>query len=279
MITALLIFFALILEYVYDPVSNMKNTAVIDATFEKFRNLVNNYIDNKYYVYLLFPISIIIIYSIMIYITDNYLHEFFSFIINLIVLVYCLKPSEFNSKIEDLKILQDNKEGDQRSDYVLSSHNNKDLIDNIFYNSTRSIFTVFFCFLVLGPSGSLAFIILDNYIYSKEIKIDQKSKKGLKNIISIIEYIPVRLCSFAFAVVANFELCSGAWKSSKKEKSLYDLNIKLINTVGISSYSEPENDSGNNREDKIIFIQSIIYRTFLSWLSLTGFLIISGIFV
>jgi membrane protein required for beta-lactamase induction len=215
----------------------------------------------------------------MIYITDNYLHEFFSFIINLIVLVYCLKPSEFNSKIEDLKILQDNKEGDQRFDYVLSSHNNKDLIDNIFYNSTRSIFTVFFCFLVLGPSGSLAFIILDNYIYSKEIKIDQKSKKGLKNIISIIEYIPVRLCSFAFAVVANFELCSRAWKSSKKEKSLYDLNIKLINTVGISSYSEPENDSGNNREDKIIFIQSIIYRTFLSWLSLTGFLIISGIFV
>ena len=279
MITALLIFFALILEYVYDPVSNMKNTAVIDSTFEKFRNLVKNYIDSKYYIYLLFPISIIVIYSIITYIIDNYLHEFFSFIINLIVLLYCLKPSEFNSKIEDLKILQDNKEGDQRFDYVLPSHNNKDLIDNIFYNSTRSIFTVFFCFLVLGPSGSLAFIILDNYIYSKEIKIDQKSKKGLKNIISIIEYIPVRLCSFAFAVVANFELCSRAWKSSKKEKSLYDLNIKLINTVGISSYSEPENDSGNNREDKIIFIQSIIYRTFLSWLSLTGFLIISGIFV
>ena len=279
MITALLIFFALILEYIYDPVSNMKNTAIIDTTFERFRNFVKNYIDNKYYICLLFPIFVIIIYSIIIYIIDNYLHEFFSFIINLIVLLYCLKPSEFNSKIEDLKILQDNQEGDQRFDYVLSSHNNKDLIDNIFYNSTRSIFTVFFCFLVLGPSGSLAFIILDNYIYSKEIKIDQKSKKGLKNIISIIEYIPVRLCSFAFAVVANFELCSRAWKSSKKEKSLYDLNIKLINTVGISSYSEPENDSGNNREDKIIFIQSIIYRTFLSWLSLTGFLIISGIFV
>ena len=63
MITALLIFFALIFEYVYDPVSNMKNTAVIDTTFEKFRNLVKNYIDNKYYVYLLFPISVIMVYS------------------------------------------------------------------------------------------------------------------------------------------------------------------------------------------------------------------------
>ena len=279
MITALLIFFALIFEYIYDPVSNMKNTAVIDTTFDRFRNLVKNYINSKYYVYLLFPISIIIIYSIIIYIIDNYLHEFFSFIIHLIVLVYCLKPSEFNSKIEDLKILQDSKEGNQRFDYVLPSYNNKGLVENIFYNSTRSIFTVFFCFLILGPSGALAFIILDNYIYSKEIKIDQKSKKGLKNIISIIEYIPIRLCSFAFAVVANFELCSRAWKSSKKEKSLYDLNITLINTVGISSYKELENNSEGNWEDKIIFIQSIIYRTFLSWLSLTGFLIISGVFL
>ena len=278
MITALLIFFALIFEYIYDPVSNMKNTAVINAAFDRFRNIVKNYINNKYYIYLLFPISIIIIYSIIIYITDNYLHEFFSFIINLIVLVYCLKPSEFNSKLEELKILQDNKEDDQRFDYILSSYN-KNLIDNIFYNSTRSIFTVFFCFLVLGPSGSLAFIILDNYIYSKESKIDQKSKKGLKNIISIIEYIPIRLCSFAFAVVANFELCSRAWKSSKKEKSLYDSNITLINTVGISSYIELENNIEGSQDDKIIFIQSIIYRTFLSWLSLTGFLIISGVFL
>jgi membrane protein required for beta-lactamase induction len=278
MITALLIFFALILEYIYDPVSNMKNTAVIDATFERFRNLIKNYIDNKYYVYLLFPISIIIIYSIIIYITDNYLHEFFSFIINLIVLVYCLKPSEFNSKIEDLKILQDNKEEDQRFDYVLPS-NSKNLINNIFYNSTRSIFTVFFCFLILGPSGSLAFIILDNYLYSKEVKVDQKSKKELKNIVSIIEYIPIRLCSFAFAVVANFELCSRAWKSSKKEKSLYNSNIGLINAVGISSYKDLENDSEKNQEEKIIFIQSVIYRTFLSWLSLTGFLVISGFFI
>ena len=54
MITALLIFFALIFEYIYDPVSNMKNTAVIDTAFDRFRNFVKNYIDNKYYIYLLF---------------------------------------------------------------------------------------------------------------------------------------------------------------------------------------------------------------------------------
>jgi membrane protein required for beta-lactamase induction len=111
------------------------------------------------------------------------------------------------------------------------------------------------------------------------MKIDQKTKKELKNIISIIEYIPIRLCTFAFAVVANYELCSKVWKSPKKEKSLYDSNISLINAVGIASYQELGNDTKDDNEEKLTFIQSIIYRAFLSWLSLIGFLIISGIFV
>ncbi len=282
MITALLIFFALVLEYIYDPISQMKDTKVINVTFERYKTFIKVYLDNKYYVYLLFPISIMIFYSLLTYILNNYLHGFFAFILDLIILVYCLKPSEFNRKVEEFKFCLDNQENNETSErfnYVLSNYNNKNLIENIFYNSTRNIFTVLFCFLLLGSSGSLAFIILDSYIHNKEMKIDQKTKKELKNIISIIEYIPIRLCTFAFAVVANYELCSKVWKSPKKEKSLYDSNISLINAVGIASYQELGNDTKDDNEEKLTFIQSIIYRAFLSWLSLIGFLIISGIFV
>ena len=228
MITALLIFFALVLEYIYDPISQMKDTKVINVTFERYKTFIKGYLDNKYYVYLLFPISIMIFYSLLTYILNNYLHGFFAFILDLIILVYCLKPSEFNRKVEEFKFSLDNQENNETSErfnYVLSNYNNKNLIENIFYNSTRNIFTVLFCFLLLGSSGSLAFIILDSYIHNKEMKIDQKTKKELKNIISIIEYIPIRLCTFAFAVVANYELCSKVWKSPKKEKSLY---VKLF---------------------------------------------------
>ena len=282
MITALLIFFALVLEYIYDPISQMKDTKVINVTFERYKTFIKVYLDNKYYVYLLFPISIMIFYSLLTYILNNYLHGFFAFILDLIILVYCLKLSEFNRKVEEFKFSLDNQENNETSErfnYVLSNYNNKNLIENIFYNSTRNIFTVLFCFLLLGSSGSLAFIILDSYIHNKEMKIDQKTKKELKNIISIIEYIPIRLCTFAFAVVANYELCSKVWKSPKKEKSLYDSNISLINAVGIASYQELGNDTKDDNEEKLTFIQSIIYRAFLSWLSLIGFLIISGIFV
>ena len=282
MITTLLIFFALVLEYIYDPISQMKDIRVINITFERYRTFVKDYLDNKYYLYLLFPILVIIFYSLIAYILNNYLHGFFAFILDLIILVYCLKPSEFNRKVEEFKfsvVNQENNGCSKRFNYVLSNYDNKSLIGNIFYNSTRNIFTVLFCFLLLGPSGSLAFVILDSYIHNKEIKIDQKTKKELKNIISIIEYVPIRLCTFAFAIVANYELCSKAWKSSKKEKSLYDSNIALINTVGIASYQKLENNTEDDSEEKLIFIQSIIYRAFLSWLSLIGFLIISGIFI
>ena len=282
MITTLLIFFALVLEYIYDPISQMKDTRVINIAFERYKTFTKDYLDNKYYLYLLFPILVIIFYSLIAYILNNYLHGFFAFILDLIILVYCLKPSEFNRKVEEFKFSLENQENNgcsKRFNYILSNYNNKSLIENIFYNSTRNIFTVLFCFLLLGPSGSLAFVILDSYIHNKEIKIDQKTKKELKNIISIIEYVPIRLCTFSFAIVANYELCSKAWKSSKKEKSLYDSNITLINTVGIASYQELENNTEDDSEEKLIFIQSIIYRAFLSWLSLIGFLIISGIFI
>ena len=91
MITALLIFFALVLEYIYDPISQMKDTKVINVTFERYKTFIKGYLDNKYYVYLLFPISIMIFYSLLTYILNNYLHGFFAFILDLIILVYCLQ--------------------------------------------------------------------------------------------------------------------------------------------------------------------------------------------
>ena len=66
MVTAFLIFFALVLEYVYDPISNMKDTAVIDTSFLKFKNYLKNYELEKSYVYLSFPIVVFLIFSVLV---------------------------------------------------------------------------------------------------------------------------------------------------------------------------------------------------------------------
>ena len=205
--------------------------------------------------------------------------------LGLITLLYCLKPNEYNQKLESLRFsLENNIDLDEskRFNYILFVEKNSgpsSIINNAFYNSVRTIFSVLFVFLLLGPSGCLAYIILDNYLYSEQIKIDQKSKKFIKLLISFIEYFPVRITAFTFAVVANFELCLNEWKSIKDHKEFYNLNINLINSIGIASFEQ----SNDNHEDDIIqmiaYTQLIVSRSLLAWLSLIAFLIIGGFFI
>ncbi len=285
MVTVFLIFFALALEYVYDPISNMKDTAVIDNSFSKFKNYLKNYKLEKSYIYLSFPIVIFLIFSILDYLLYNLMHPLFSFLLGLVVLVYCLKPNEFNLKLEHLKFTIESKvdlDNSSRFRYILHADKNDQLdslTNNIFHNSIRNIFSVIFTFLLLGPAGALAYIIIDNFIYSEYIKIDQKSKKILRLLLSIIEYIPVRVCAFTFAMVANFEQCLNQWKVIKDSKDLYDMNIYLINSVGFASFEKIKDENTNINREKIIFAQSMISRSLLAWLSIIGFLVITGVFI
>ena len=285
MVTAFLIFFALVLEYVYDPISNMKDTAILDSSFLKFKNYLKNYKLVKSYIYLSFPIVIFLIFNILDYLLYNLLHPLFSFLLSLAVLVYCLKPNEFNLKLEHLKFAIESKidlDSSNRFKYILYADKNDQLdsiINNIFYNSIRNIFSVIFTFLLLGPAGSLSYIILDNFIYGDQLKIDQKSKKLLKFLVSIVEYIPIRICAFTFAVVANFEQCLKQWKTVKNNKDIYSENINITNSVGFASFEEIKDKNENVSLEKIIYSQSMIARSLLAWLSIVGFLIITGVFV
>lgn len=282
MITAFLIFFALILEYIYDPVSNMKDTAVVDKFFMKFRDLTKDYKFEKIIIYLSFPIFIFVIVNMLDYALYNFLHPFFSFLLSLIILLYCLKPNEFSQKLDNLKFAIQSDTDQEQSDrfrYILHANKNDEIdsiVNNIFYNSMRSIFSILFIFLLLGPAGCLGYIIIDNYIYSKQIKVDQKSKKFIKLVVSILEFLPIRICAFTFAVVANFELCLDKWRSLKHHKEIYNSNSNLINIIGLASF---KGDDDNLALAKVIYAQSIISRSLLAWLSVIGLLVISGVII
>ena len=263
----------------------MKDTAVIDNSFLKFKNYLKNYKLEKSYIYLSFPIVIFLIFSVLDYLLNNLIHPLFSFLVNLAVLIYCLKPNEFNLKLEHLKFAIESKvdlDSSNRFKYILHAGKNDQpdsIINNIFYNSIRNIFSVIFTFLLLGPAGALAYIIIDNFIYSEHMKVDQKSKKVLRLLLSIIEYMPVRVCAFTFAVVANFEQCLNQWKVIKHAKDMHNMNITLINSVGYASFEKIKDENANIDLEKIIYAQSMISRSLLAWLSVIGFLVITGVFI
>lgn len=289
MITALLLIFALVIEYIYDPISNMKDTLVINNIYKKYVSIIKSYISEKYILNILFPIILVIFILISTYLLEHYMHSFFSFTLNLIILVYCLKPNEYNEKMEDIKFSVEHEKDipeDERLKYLMASISEKksndditEITNNLFYNSTRSIFTVLFWFLVLGPAGCLGYIVLDYFIHGNDIRIDQKSKKKLEIIFGLIEYIPARLSAFSFAIVGNFENSLNAWKNLKSNVDLHKENIVLVNTIGLSSFEIIGNNEQDTILEKISYIQTIISRSLLAWLSFAMLLIIGGFFI
>ncbi len=283
MTTAFLIIFSLLIEYIYDPISNMKDTHVIQSLIEKYKDYFKEYFNDKYILYLFFAILIFILINIIMLLIDLILHPFFSFLINLIILVYCLRPGEFNKIIDEIKLLGDVKKSKQfeikRTNFILASDLSSSGDDNrgiIFYSSTRNIFNVLFWFLILGPAGALAYVSID-FMINGSMKIDSQSKKKLKQVIGIIEFIPIHLTLLSFALVDDFETCKKNWQSISKKKDLYLSNIDLINTVGLNLIIR---DNKINDDDFFYTnSQMIIFRALLAWLSIIMLLIFGGFFI
>jgi len=283
MTTAFLIIFSLLIEYIYDPISNMKDTRVIESSIEKYKEYSRGFFTQKYILYFLFPVFVFIFINIILLLVNLILHPFFSFLINLIILVYCLRPGEFNRIIDEIKLLGDIKKSKQfetkRVNFILASDTSSSIDDNrsiIFYSSTRNIFNILFWFLILGPAGSLAYMSVD-FMVNGSMKIDSQSKKKLKQVVGIIEFIPIHLTLLSFALVDDFETCKKNWQSISKKKDLYLSNIDLINTAGMSLVIH---DNELN-DDDLFFTnaQMIIFRALLAWLSIIILLIFGGFFI
>ena len=283
MTTAFLIIFSLLIEYIYDPISNMKDTHVMQSLIEKYKEYFKEYFNNKYILYLFFAVLVFILINIILLLVDLILHPFFSFLINLIILVYCLRPGEFNRIIDEVKLLDDVKKSKnfeiKRINYILADNLYSSADDKrsiIFYSSTRNIFNVLFWFLILGPAGALAYISID-FMVNGSMKIDAQSKKKLKQVIGIIEFIPIHLTLLSFALVDDFETCKKHWQSISKKKDLYLSNIDLITTIGLNLVIR--NDDLNNDEFFYTNAQIIIFRALLAWLSIIVLLIFGGFFI
>ena len=276
MITASLLIFSLIIEYMYDPIIEKPSERIIKKTFALVRDSLNSTLD-KFYIYLLFPISVYIILTIIVSVLGSFLHPFFSFLINLFILFYCLKPNEFILNMEKIKNKRflDNCKEDKIFIRMMSTkkYDIDSVKNNLFYNSLRNIFSVIFYFLLLGPAGSLAYLILDSYVNDPSFKVDVKSKNKLSIILGVLEYVPAHLTILSYAIVSDFEICVKSFKTTEYKPDLYVYNKGLVNNVGINLISDhdPDND--------ILQYKNIISRALLAWLSIVALLIFSGVFV
>ena len=111
-------------------------------------------------------------------------------------------------------------------------------------------------------------------IYSDEFKTTAKVKQELKKYLYYLDYIPIRLTSYSFSVVSNYDQVINKINNLKLSNNQYLSNIEFINQTGESVYDETVKES-----DQIVQVQNILSRTLIAWLGIIVLLTVTGIFI
>ena len=284
MTTILIILTVLILEYFYDDIKKYRGSEIILEPYYLFQKKIGvaDFIKNKLN---LFFALLILILGMIIMTISYHISLFLYFIISLIVLTYSLSTNQYNKDIEELKIKFEFKKDNIDKSLLFTicpnlkqtkvkSNINNLVIKNIFFNSIRNTFSVLFYFILLGAPAALAYKVLDYMIYYDGFKITAKGKQDLKKFMYYIDYIPVRLTSYTFSIVSNYDEVMNKLDNLKLSNNNYLSNIEFINQAGESVYNELEKES-----DQIVQIQNILARTLITWLGVISLLAITGIFI
>lgn len=70
--------------------------------------------------------------------------------------------------------------------------------------SFRRIFTVLFWYIVLGPSGALFYVMVQQLMRSDGLLVNEQAEAVVERLLAILEWIPVRMVSLAFALAGDF---------------------------------------------------------------------------
>ncbi len=284
MVTIITIIIVLTLEYFYDDINKFRDDAYLYSIFKMLDNKFSFDRFDQYKVYMALSLIALIVMMIIISLLD-YISYLLSFIVSLVLLIFSLRTNQFNRSIEELKIKIEFKDSKIDKDLLFSlcpnlkqtrvkSNLNQIIIKNLFFNSVRNTFGVIFYFLLLGAPAALAYKLLDSVIYSGYFKIDAANKTKLKSYMFIIDYIPVRLTSYCFSIVSNYDEVINKMNDLKLSSDPYTSNIEFINQTGESVY-----DSSLNESDQIVQIQNILSRTLIAWLSIILLMALAGVFV
>ncbi len=284
MSTISIIIISLIIEYFFDDLKKYRKNDIIIKSYNAFQKRIDSEKYKKENICIAF-VSILLLLSMMIISIASYLSSFLYYILSLILILFSLRTNQYNRDIEEFKIkIEFNKESIDKNILFSLCPNlrqtrakvglNNLIISNLFFNSVRNTFSVIFIFILLGGPAALVYKVLDIMIYSDDFKINLQAKNKLKKYIYFIDYLPIRLTSYCFSVVSNYDRVIDKINNLRLSSNAYLSNVEYINQTGESVY-----DSSSKESDQIIQIQNILTRTLIAWLSIIFLLGITGIFV
>ncbi|OGT30294.1 MAG: hypothetical protein A3E87_00990 [Gammaproteobacteria bacterium RIFCSPHIGHO2_12_FULL_35_23] len=179
-----------------------------------------------------------VIYAILI----NVFHGVLGYLFALAVLTYCLGPLQYST---------------QQSYELLAS------------DAITQTFAVLFWFLVLGPAGAVFY-----YVNSRIQQVEQDNEvlQAADYVENLLNWIPVRIVGFCFALVGHFSSVINYWLKNLFN-GLNDNHHFLIQCFELAYRVEPQVDQ-EVVLSKNQYMVSLIFRSLILWLVVLALLVI-----
>ncbi len=178
-------------------------------------------------------------------ILGSFLFGILKLIFGIFILMYCLGPKNFWVQAYSCMAELNNDDTQSALEKIDAAFQigtpensqafHRALVNAFFLASYQRVFGVVFWFVVLGPVGAVLYRLLTLLCVDSPLGLNQKALKWL----SILDWVPVRLFTFMFALAGHFTCVFQCWKS------LVFTGIKMNDTLllncGIAALALTEN--------------------------------------
>ncbi|MBV1913743.1 MAG: regulatory signaling modulator protein AmpE [Pseudomonadales bacterium] len=238
---------------------------------------------------LLIPASLI---TLLVYWVENWLFGIVGLGLNVLILLYCFGRGDLSAQISDyldkfrLNETQTAFEramsagflpADQTIDDGISM--NEEVLGGILHQEFMRLYLVLFWYLILGVFGSL--FICFGLLFLQTNPEMKNSQHPVSRLISIVEWIPVRILVFTFGLVGQFENVYQAYKKSGTEpafsESMAASRILLKScgfaALGITADIATEEPNASNSDlyiqlvERVEEVQRLLFRSLVIWLA------------
>lgn len=214
-----------------------------------------------------------------------------AFLLSVLVLLYCLGPTELLTQLRDYVSAHDNEESEAAPEDIA-----RDLLDtdqapaagddphravteSALIRANDRLFAVLFWFAVLGPAGaSLYRAARLNHRSAHRQAVDSAFTRAARMLEGLLAWLPARILALSYALTGSFEESLADWKAYYEEcsEAFYETSEGVLSCAGCGALriSAGGSDAGLA---EVRGARSLLKRSLLLWLVLLAVLTLVGL--
>jgi len=238
----LVVIIALLIVYSTNLTSVLQPRKIIDPYLKVMNKVLMDFKIQSANIHLFILLIVFLLIVGLIYsLLSKFFFSVFAFFFAVMVLLFCLTGLHFSTE--------------QSPEIILNQ-------------AVKQLFSILFWFLILGPIGAVLYVLVDaikQSYFSTELTV-QANKVEI-----LLDWIPVRLLGFSFALIGHFSSVINYWVSHVYSAAENNENF-LYGCFDLACNKEYL--AGKNNELMSEYLIKLIYRSLILWLVVVAVLIL-----